>query len=59
MAITTFEPGSDIALVGAVLPLAVAVGREGTSAVWTDVFVNSFALDLIQMSIPPLVAADI
>lgn len=49
MAITTFEPGSDIALVGAVLPLAVAVGREGLVAAGAGVFIDGLAVDLIEM----------
>ena len=41
MAITTFEPGSDIALVGAVLPLAVAIGGEGLSAAAAAAYLRS------------------
>ena len=40
MAFTTFEPGSDIALVGTVLPLAVAVSREGLVAAGAGVFID-------------------
>ena len=59
MAITTFEPGSDIALVGAVLPLAVAVGREGLMTAGAGVFIDSLAVDLIEMGVPPLIPAGI
>jgi hypothetical protein len=59
MAITTFEPGSDIALVGAVLPLAVAVGREGLVAARAGVFIDGLAVDLIEMGVPPLIPAGV
>jgi hypothetical protein len=59
MAITTFEPGSDIALVGAVLPLAVAVGREGLVAAGAGVFIDGLAVDLIEMGVPPLIPAGV
>ena len=59
MAITTFEPGSDIALVGTVLPLAVAVSREGLVAAGAGVFIDGLAVDLIEMGVPPLIPAGV
>ena len=59
MAITTFEPGSDIACMGAVLPLAVTIGREGLVAAGTGIFIDRLAVDLIEMGVPPLIPAGI
>ena len=59
MSITTFEPGSDIALVGAVLPLAVAIGCEGLVTAGAGVFIDGLAVDLIEMGVPPLIPAGV
>ena len=59
MVITAFESGSDIALVGAVFPLAVAVGCEGLVAAGAGVFIDSPAVDLIEMRVPPFISAGV
>lgn len=55
----TSEPISDIAGVGAELPMAVAVDGEYLPAGWADKGVDCLPLHQLQMCVPPLVPAGI
>ena len=57
MAITTFEAVHDVAVVGAVFPVAIPVGRERFPTAGAGEGIKGFAVDLVQMGIPPVSAA--
>ena len=57
MAITTFEAVHDVAVVGAVFSVAVPVGRERFPTAGAGKRIKGFAVDLVQMGVPPVSAA--
>lgn len=59
MAITTFEAVCDVAVVGAVFSMVISVGREWLPAAGAGEGIKGFAVDLVQMGVPPASAAGI
>ena len=57
MTATTLEPGIDVALVGAVFSVFVAVGRERLTASCASEIVHGFLVQLIRVRVPPFFAA--
>lgn len=57
MAITTFEAVHDVAVVGAVFSVVISVGREWLPAAGAGEGIKGFAVDLVQMGVPPVSAA--
>ena len=57
MAATAFEPSRDVALVGAVFPVPVAVGRERLTTSGASEIVHGFLVQLIRVRVPPFFAA--
>lgn len=55
--ITAFETVSDIAFVGTVFSLGIAVGRKRLSAAGTDKGIHRPLLNLFRMFMPPLHSA--
>lgn len=51
------EPGLNVALVGAVFAVIVAVGGERFPANWTDIVVDSLLFDHLRVGIPPCLPA--
>lgn len=54
---TAFEPVGDIAFVAAILPAPVTVNVEPLTAVWASETIDRFSLYLVEMAVPPLIAA--
>ena len=57
MTATAFEPSRDVALVGAVFPVFVAVGRERLTTSRASEIVHGFLVQLIRVRVPPFFAA--
>lgn len=58
MAITS-EAISDVAIVSAIFSMVISVGRERLSTVSAGEGIKGLAVDLVQMTVPPLGAAGI
>lgn len=54
---TAFEPVSDVAFVAAIFPAPIAVNVELLTAVDASEMVDRSSLYLVEMAVPPLVAA--
>ena len=54
---TAFEPISDVAFVTAIFPAPIAVNVELLAAVSASEMVDRFSLYLVEMAVPPLIAA--
>ena len=57
MAITTFEAVHDIAVMGAVFSVVVPVGCERFPTAGAGKGIKGFAVDLVQMGVPPVSTA--
>jgi len=52
--LTAFEPGLDVAFMGAVFPMSIAVGREGLPAAGAGKGIHCFLPDAVGMFPPPI-----